>query len=122
MRRGRTRPRPATNTNTGDAQFTGCSHGTFKGAEHTSVDVTNWWVAAGSAGPNTLFTDEVDTTTFRGQTDVAEARRMLVRASCATRYDVKHTSASQHRGSPTIRKEARGPSTLRLKRARPTAD
>lgn len=61
---------PATNTNTGDAQFTGCSHGTFTGAEHTSVDVTNWWVASGSAGPNTLFTDEIDTTTFRGQTDV----------------------------------------------------
>jgi hypothetical protein len=50
----------------GDAEFTGCSHGTFNGAAHTSVEVTDWWVASGSAGPNTLFTDEVDTTTFRG--------------------------------------------------------
>jgi hypothetical protein len=61
---------PATGANTGDAQFAFCAHGQFSGAGHESVDVLNWWVAPGSAGPNTLFTDEVDTTMFRGQTDV----------------------------------------------------
>lgn len=61
---------PATGQNTGDAQLTGCAHGQFNGASHTSVDVTNWWVAPGSAGPMTFFTDEVDTMTFRGQTQV----------------------------------------------------
>ena len=62
---------PATGAHTGDAQFTGCSHsGQFSGASHTSIDITNWWVAAGSAGPDTVFTDEVDTSTFRGQRDV----------------------------------------------------
>src|SRR5258707_14901657 len=54
---------PTTGTNTGDAEFTGCSHGEFTGAAHISVDVTNWWTGNGSAGPNTLFTDEIDTTT-----------------------------------------------------------
>src|SRR6266699_2227155 len=62
---------PATGANTGDAEFTGCGHnGQFSGAAHTSIDITNWWIAAGSAGPKTVFTDEVDTTTFRGQIDV----------------------------------------------------
>jgi hypothetical protein len=59
-----------TGAHTGDAQLTGCSHGTFKGAAHTSIDVTDWWTAQGSAGPTTLFTDEVDTTTYRGHKDV----------------------------------------------------
>jgi hypothetical protein len=62
---------PATGLNTGDAEFAGCSHGSgFNGAAHTSVEITNWWTGDGSAGPNTLFTDEVDTTTFRGTTTV----------------------------------------------------
>jgi hypothetical protein len=61
---------PSTGANTGDAEFAFCSHGQFNGAGHQSVEVLNWWVAPGSAGPNTLFTDEEDTTTFRGQTDV----------------------------------------------------
>jgi hypothetical protein len=62
---------PATGAHTGDAQFTGCGHnGQFSGASHTSIDISNWWVAPGSAGPKTLYTDEVDTSTFRGQTDV----------------------------------------------------
>ena len=61
----------STQANTGDAQLTGCGHnGQFSGAGHTSVEVTNWWIAPGSAGPNTFFTDEVDTMTFRGQTQV----------------------------------------------------
>jgi hypothetical protein len=60
----------STGANTGDAQLTGCFHGAFQGAAHTSVDITNWWVAPGSAGPNTFFTDEVDTNTFRGHTEV----------------------------------------------------
>jgi hypothetical protein len=62
---------PATGAHTGDAELTGCGHnGRFSGAGHTSVDISDWWVAAGSAGPKTLFTNEVDTSTFRGQTDV----------------------------------------------------
>ena len=61
----------STQANTGDAQLTDCGHGgQFNGAEHTSVDVTNWWIAPGSAGPNTFFTDEVDTITSRGHTQV----------------------------------------------------
>lgn len=62
---------PSTGANTGDAELTGCGHnGQFSGASHTSVDITRWWVAPGSAGPMTFFTDEVDTSTFRGQTQV----------------------------------------------------
>lgn len=62
---------PVTGATTGDAQLTGCGHnGQFSGAGHTSVDVTKWWVAPGSAGPMTFFTNEVDTMTFRGQTQV----------------------------------------------------
>jgi len=62
---------PATGAHTGDAQFTGCSHnGRLSGAGHTSIDITDWWVAPGSGGPNTLFTDEVDTSVSHGHTDV----------------------------------------------------
>lgn len=60
----------STGANTGDAQLTNCAHGAFNSAAHTSVDVTDWWVAPGSAGPYTFFTDEVDTITSRGQTQV----------------------------------------------------
>ncbi|GAB3392473.1 hypothetical protein [Amycolatopsis echigonensis] len=63
---------PATGANTGDAELTGCSHGAFNGAAHTSADVTKWWVGPGSAGPYTFFTDETDTTTSRGQTTVTK--------------------------------------------------
>jgi len=60
-----------TGANTGDAQLEGCGHnGQFSGASHISVDITDWWVAPGSAGPFTFFTNEVDTITFRGHTDV----------------------------------------------------
>jgi hypothetical protein len=48
---------PATGQNSGDAVFEGCSHGEFKGAGHTTQDISDWWVAAGSAGPRTLFCD-----------------------------------------------------------------
>ena len=52
---------------TGDAQVTGCGHsGTFSGADHTSIQITKWWIDSGSAGPATFFTNEVDTTTYRG--------------------------------------------------------
>jgi hypothetical protein len=61
---------PATGDNTGDAEFAFCTHGDFNGAGHQSVEILNWWVAPGSAGDNTLFTNEEDTTTFRGQTQV----------------------------------------------------
>ncbi len=52
--------------NTGRAEFSGCSQGRFKGASHTRVEVTDWWTGNGSAGPKTLFTDQIDTTRFHG--------------------------------------------------------
>lgn len=62
---------PSTGANTGDGEFTGCSHsGGFSGAGHTSANITDWWVAPGSAGPNTVFTNEIDTNTFRGSKEV----------------------------------------------------
>ena len=61
---------PATGANTGDAQFTGCSHGTFKGAAHENDEITNWFIAPGSAGPRTFFVTGESTTTFRGHRDV----------------------------------------------------
>jgi hypothetical protein len=61
---------PATGANTGDAEFAGCSHGTFKGAAHTSIEITDWYIAPGSAGPMTFFVTDESTTTFRGQRDV----------------------------------------------------
>jgi hypothetical protein len=61
---------PATGANTGDAELTGCSHGTFKGAAHMSVEIIDWTVGPGSAGPRTFFVTDVTTTTFRGQREV----------------------------------------------------
>jgi hypothetical protein len=61
---------PTTGANTGDAEFAGCSHGTFKGAGHISQDISDWYVASGSAGPRTFFVTGVETDKFAGQTFV----------------------------------------------------
>ncbi len=60
---------PATGANTGDAELTGCAHGTFNGAVHISEEITSWYVAAGSAGPRTIYATGVDSVRFRGHTD-----------------------------------------------------
>ena len=67
---------PATGANTGDAEFAFCAHGTFNGAGHDSQDITNWYIAPGSAGPNTFYGSGTDTTTFRGQTQVSTFTNM----------------------------------------------
>ena len=59
---------PATGAHTGDAEFAGCSHGEFNGAIHISVDVKNWYIAPGSAGPQTFYVTDVMTERFRGDT------------------------------------------------------
>jgi len=56
---------PVTGAHTGDAEFAFCTHGPFNGAGHISVEITNWYTVDGI-----LFTDEVDTTTFRGERTV----------------------------------------------------
>jgi hypothetical protein len=61
---------PVTGSNTGDAEFAGCSHGEFNGAAHISEEITNWYTAQGSAGPNTLYITGVDTVSFRGTIEV----------------------------------------------------
>jgi hypothetical protein len=56
----------ATGAKTGDAELTGCSHGTFKGAAHESDEITHWSIGSGSAGPRTFFVTGESVTTFRG--------------------------------------------------------
>jgi hypothetical protein len=60
---------PATGANTGDAQLEGCSHGEFKGAVHISIEITDWHIAPGSAGPQTFFASGEETDSFRGHRD-----------------------------------------------------
>lgn len=63
---------PVTGSSTGDAEFAFCSHGgTFTGAGHDSQDISNWYIAPGSAGPNTFYGSGTDTTRLRGQTQVS---------------------------------------------------
>lgn len=61
---------PVTGATSGELDGAGCAHGEFSGAVSLKAEITRWWVAPGSAGPTTLFTDEVDTNRFRGQVDV----------------------------------------------------
>jgi hypothetical protein len=61
---------PVTGATSGELDGAGCAHGEFNGAVSVKAEITRWWVAPGSAGPTTLFTDEVDTSRFRGQVDV----------------------------------------------------
>lgn len=60
-----------TGAHTGDAQFAGCGHGTFNGAAHDSQNITNWYIAPGSAGPKTFYGSGTDTRTIRGTTTVS---------------------------------------------------
>jgi hypothetical protein len=59
------------NDNTGDAEFAGCGHLVpahgDAGAGHFSVEVDGWYIAPGSAGPQTFFiVSETDTFTGHG--------------------------------------------------------
>ncbi len=63
---------PATGSHTGDAEFAGCFHGADNGAVHVSQEITNWYAAEGSAGPNTAFITGENTVTYRGQTSTEE--------------------------------------------------
>jgi hypothetical protein len=60
---------PATGANTGDAEFAGCAHGQFSGAVHISIEIEDWFVAPGSAGPQTFFASGEETDSFRGHRD-----------------------------------------------------
>jgi hypothetical protein len=55
----------------GDAQIAFCFHtvgGGGAGAGHTSIEVTSWTIAAGSAGPQTFFASGTETDSFHGMT------------------------------------------------------
>jgi hypothetical protein len=55
----------------GDAQTAFCFHtigGGGAGAGHSSIDVTSWTIAPGSAGPQTFFASGTETDSFRGMT------------------------------------------------------
>jgi hypothetical protein len=59
------------NNNTGDAEFTGCGHlipaHGDAGAGHISIDVMGWYIAPGSAGPQTFYVvSETDTSYGHG--------------------------------------------------------
>jgi hypothetical protein len=60
---------PATGATSGDAEFAGCSHGEFNGAVHESIEITSWYTAPGSAGPETIYASGEETDRFRGQTE-----------------------------------------------------
>jgi len=41
----------------------------FNGAVHISIEITDWYIAPGSAGPQTFFASGEETDSFRGQRD-----------------------------------------------------
>jgi len=61
---------PVTGATSADAELTGCGHtigGGGAGAGHTSIDVTGWFIAPGSAGPDTFWaTGGTQTSTGHG--------------------------------------------------------
>ena len=67
---------PATGANTGDAEFAGCFHGEFNGAVHMSIEITDWYIAPGDAGPQTFFASGEETDSFRGHRDTFDFTNM----------------------------------------------
>ena len=63
-----------TTPHSGDGEFAGCGHTVggggpgSAGAGHTSYEVTDWYIAPGSAGPETFYASGMETDRFRGQT------------------------------------------------------
>jgi hypothetical protein len=58
----------------GDAQTAFCFHtigGGGAGAGHSSIDITSWTIAPGSAGPETFFASGTETDSFRGVTQTS---------------------------------------------------
>ena len=62
---------PVTGATDADAELTGCGHslgGGGGGAGHTSLDISGWIIAPGSAGPHTFWvTGGTETDSFRGE-------------------------------------------------------
>jgi hypothetical protein len=59
----------------GDAEFAFCFHttgGGGAGAGHTSQDIDSWYIAPGSAGPQTFYISGTETDTFRGMKQTTE--------------------------------------------------
>ncbi len=59
----------------GDAEFAFCFHtvgGGGAGAGHTSQEIESWYIAPGSAGPQTFFISGTETDRFRGGTETSE--------------------------------------------------
>ena len=58
----------------GDAEIAFCFHtvgGGGAAAGHGSIEVTNWTIAAGSAGPQTFFASGTETDSYRGTTETS---------------------------------------------------
>jgi hypothetical protein len=58
----------------GDAQTAFCFHtigGGGAGAGHSSIDITSWVIAPGSAGSQTFFASGTETDSFRGMTQTS---------------------------------------------------
>ncbi len=56
----------------GDAQIAFCFHtvgGGGAGAGHGSIEIESWFIAPGSAGPQTFYASGEETDTFRGSTE-----------------------------------------------------
>jgi hypothetical protein len=59
----------------GDAEFAFCFHtvgGGGAGAGHTSQEIESWYIAPGSAGPQTFFIGGTETDTYRGVKETSE--------------------------------------------------
>jgi hypothetical protein len=59
----------------GDAEFAFCFHtvgGGGAGAGHTSQEIESWYIAPGSAGPQTFFISGTQTDTYRGVKETSE--------------------------------------------------
>ncbi len=59
----------------GDAQSSFCFHtvgGGGAGAGHSSVEIESWFIAPGSAGPETFFASGEETDSYRGVTETSD--------------------------------------------------
>jgi hypothetical protein len=67
---GRVRSLSGRDADLGDAELAFCTHtvggGGFAGAGHESIEVESWFIAPGSAGPQTFYASGERTDSFRG--------------------------------------------------------
>lgn len=102
----------------GDAELAFCFHtvgGGGAGAGHGSIEIESWFIAPGSAGPETFYASGEETDTFRGRPRPSTSRtRTPGSQRCEATTAPARSSASRHR--PAWRSRFRSPSGPRSSR------